>query len=75
MSKVPTFAPFVAAPRTPLCATEVALAETTAVTYMPWLGGVDVTGCSFVHQASSSNHIGTNGSKRTTPGHLGGGLT
>ncbi|RLE16209.1 MAG: hypothetical protein DRJ50_15270 [Actinobacteria bacterium] len=75
MKKVPTLAPFVAAPRSSFHATEFAMAETTTVTYMPWLGGIDVNACSFVHQANTSNLIGTDGSKRTNPGHLGGGLT
>lgn len=75
MSKVATLTPFVAAPRPSFRATDFAMAEATTVTYMAWLGGIDVNDCSFVHQASTSNLIGTDGSKRTNPGHLGGGLT
>ena len=75
MSKVPTLTPFVAAPRPSFHATEFAMAETTTVTYMAWLGGIDVNDCSFADQASTSKLIGTDGSKRINPGHLGGGLT
>jgi hypothetical protein len=74
MSKVAIFAPFVAVPRPSFCAAAVTSAD-TAPKYMTWLGGVDARGCSLDNQSITSNHSGTNGSKRTIPGHLGGGLT
>lgn len=74
MSQVPTFAPFVAVPRPSFCAAAVTSADTTSM-YMTWLGGVDAKGCSLDNQSITSNHLGTDGSKRTVPGHLGGGLT
>lgn len=74
MSQAPTFAPFVAAPRPSFRAAAVSSVETTPM-FMTWLGGVDAKGCSLDTQSITSNHSGTNGSKRTIPGHLGGGLT
>jgi len=74
MSQVPTFAPFVVETRPSFRTTEIAATDTTTM-YMTWLGGIDAKGCSLDDQFVTSNHSGANGSKRTTPGHLGGGLT
>jgi len=75
MSQVPTFAPFVAAPRPLFCATGIASPDSTTTMYMTWLGGIDAEGVSLDNQSIASNHSGAHGSKRTTPGHLRGGLT
>ena len=67
MSQVPTTAMHVAEPRPSFCA--------LATTYMAWLGGIEANDCLQDHKSITRNHFGTNGSKRTVPGHLGGGLT
>lgn len=75
MSQVPTIATHTAVPRPSFSAMTVESADPTTGHYMAWLGGIDASGCSMGNSSFSNNHFGANGSKRTIPGRLGGGLT